>query len=100
MGLISRVSSRTYRKYKMIKEKLSIFDKKVENDSIFLNVSVDRFEDATTSTGALEKTENIQNPGNPEQTSKDEQFSSASSGSESDHEEPEQIILCTKCNIA
>lgn len=88
----------------MIKEKLSIFDRRVQKELILNNVTVDRFEDdANHQQQTLEQ----QTPENttPEtlETPKDEQFFSASSGSESENEETEEtekIILCTKCNTA
>merc|ERR1712173_514341 len=99
-GLISRVSSRTYRfkSEKMIREKLSIFDKRIEKEGIFIDIDVDKYETLETINSKEQITSTTNQPDEQQNNNSNNQFSSASSGSE--EEEPqEKIILCTKCNI-
>ena len=79
----------------MIREKLSIFDKRIEKEGIFIDIDVDKYETLDTINSKEQQTTNQLDE---QQNSNNNQFSSASSGSE--EEEPqEKIILCTKCNI-
>merc|ERR1711934_404214 len=95
MGLISRVSSRTYRGT-MNREELSLFDRKIAE--LFEGISVDRFETLNIE----QKDECVADSEQQQQQDQLENPSSESTSTETDESDgsAETTVLCTKCNIA
>merc|ERR1712066_40346 len=92
MGLISRVSSRTYRGT-MNREKLSLFDKKIAE--LFEGISVDRFETLNID----QKDECVVAIDSEQQLEQQDLSESSTASTEESNGSAETTVLCTKCNI-